>query len=248
VQHPGRARRWSKHGHARRRQTGGRKCRAHRFLAGKTKVESSRKNSATNPPSPHREDGAGVRVPPGRRRGGAGPRPTRKARAPQHRRGAGQSDLSVQENAGPRSRVVGHTGFPSDRGGDRSAYVGDWSLPVRPGEPPPGRRTFHPVWEADALCLDPHDLRHPGRQDQDLSLTNLKREEEDEKGEEPQAYPDSIADEDVSVTLAPPSMIASTSGKAFASRGPRFLRNYRGTRRTVGAGHSGRVRARQRHR
>jgi cellobiose phosphorylase len=38
-------------------------------------------------------------------------------------------------------------------------------------------------------------------------LTNLKREEEDEKGEEPQAYPDSIADEDVSVTLAPPSMI-----------------------------------------
>jgi cellobiose phosphorylase len=39
-------------------------------------------------------------------------------------------------------------------------------------------------------------------------LTNLNREEEDEKGEEPQAYPDSIADEDVSVTLAPPSMIA----------------------------------------
>jgi len=38
-------------------------------------------------------------------------------------------------------------------------------------------------------------------------LTNLKREDEDEKGEEPQAYPDSIADEDVSVTLAPPSMI-----------------------------------------
>jgi cellobiose phosphorylase len=39
-------------------------------------------------------------------------------------------------------------------------------------------------------------------------LTNLKREDEDEKGEEPQAYPDSIADEDVSVTLAPPSMIS----------------------------------------
>ncbi|HJX52875.1 MAG TPA: GH116 family glycosyl hydrolase, partial [Polyangia bacterium] len=38
-------------------------------------------------------------------------------------------------------------------------------------------------------------------------LTNLKREDEDEKGEEPQAYPDSIADEDVSVTLAPPSMV-----------------------------------------
>jgi uncharacterized protein (DUF608 family) len=38
-------------------------------------------------------------------------------------------------------------------------------------------------------------------------LTNLKREDEDEKGEEPQAYPDSIADEAVSVTLAPPSMI-----------------------------------------
>jgi cellobiose phosphorylase len=39
-------------------------------------------------------------------------------------------------------------------------------------------------------------------------LTNLKREDEDEKGEEPQSYPDSIADEDVSVTLAPPSMIS----------------------------------------
>jgi cellobiose phosphorylase len=39
-------------------------------------------------------------------------------------------------------------------------------------------------------------------------LTNLKREEEDEKGEEPQSYPDSIADEDVSVTLAPPSMMS----------------------------------------
>jgi cellobiose phosphorylase len=39
-------------------------------------------------------------------------------------------------------------------------------------------------------------------------LTNLKREDEDEKGEEPQAYPDSIADEDVSVTLAPPCMVA----------------------------------------
>jgi len=63
-------------------------------------------------------------------------------------------------------------------------------------------------------------------------LTNLKREEEDEKGEEPQAYPDSIADEDVSVTLAPPSMISGTRSKAFASRGPRFLRNYRGMRRT----------------
>jgi cellobiose phosphorylase len=39
-------------------------------------------------------------------------------------------------------------------------------------------------------------------------LTNLRREEEDERGEEPQAYPDSIADQDVSVTLAPPSMMS----------------------------------------
>ncbi len=39
-------------------------------------------------------------------------------------------------------------------------------------------------------------------------LTNLKREDEDEKGEEPQSYPDSIADDAASVTLAPPIMIA----------------------------------------
>jgi len=46
-----------------------------------------------------------------------------------------------------------------------------------------------------------------GGKTQTRLLTNLRREEEDEKGEEPQAYPDSIADQDVSVTLAPPSMI-----------------------------------------
>lgn len=39
-------------------------------------------------------------------------------------------------------------------------------------------------------------------------LTNLKRDEEDERGEEPQAYPDSLPDEAVSVTLAPPLMIS----------------------------------------
>lgn len=39
-------------------------------------------------------------------------------------------------------------------------------------------------------------------------LTNLRREEEDERGEEPQAYPDSLPDEAVSVTLAPPLMIS----------------------------------------
>ncbi|MEO6097133.1 MAG: GH116 family glycosyl hydrolase [Fibrobacteria bacterium] len=39
-------------------------------------------------------------------------------------------------------------------------------------------------------------------------LTNLRRDEEDERGEEPQAYPDSLADEAVSVTLAPPLMIS----------------------------------------
>jgi len=39
-------------------------------------------------------------------------------------------------------------------------------------------------------------------------LTNLKRDEEDERGEEPQAYPDSLPDESVSVTLAPPLMIS----------------------------------------
>jgi len=47
-----------------------------------------------------------------------------------------------------------------------------------------------------------------GGKSQARLLTNLKREDEDEKGEEPQAYPESIADQDVSVTLAPPSMIA----------------------------------------
>jgi len=39
-------------------------------------------------------------------------------------------------------------------------------------------------------------------------LTNLKREDEDERGEEPQSYPDSIADEAVTITLSPPSMVA----------------------------------------
>jgi cellobiose phosphorylase len=47
-----------------------------------------------------------------------------------------------------------------------------------------------------------------GGKTQTRLLTNLRREDEDEKGEEPQAYPDSIADEAASVTLAPPSMIA----------------------------------------
>jgi cellobiose phosphorylase len=47
-----------------------------------------------------------------------------------------------------------------------------------------------------------------GGKTQTRLLTNLKREDEDEKGEEPQSYPDSIADEAVSVTLAPPSMVA----------------------------------------
>jgi uncharacterized protein (DUF608 family) len=46
-----------------------------------------------------------------------------------------------------------------------------------------------------------------GGKTQTCLLTNLKREDEDERGEEPQAYPDAIADEDVSVTLAPPSMM-----------------------------------------
>ncbi len=39
-------------------------------------------------------------------------------------------------------------------------------------------------------------------------LTNLRRDEEDERGEEPQAYPDPLPDEAVSVTLAPPLMIS----------------------------------------
>jgi len=47
-----------------------------------------------------------------------------------------------------------------------------------------------------------------GGKTQTRLLSNLKREDEDEKGEEPQSYPDSIADEAVSITLSPPSMVA----------------------------------------
>ncbi|MEO7424410.1 MAG: GH116 family glycosyl hydrolase, partial [Fibrobacteria bacterium] len=50
-------------------------------------------------------------------------------------------------------------------------------------------------------------VTHAGKTDVRL-LTNLRRDEEDERGEEPQAYPDSLADEAVSVTLAPPLMIS----------------------------------------
>lgn len=47
-----------------------------------------------------------------------------------------------------------------------------------------------------------------GGKTQTCLLTNLKREDEDERGEEPQSYPDSIADEAVTITLSPPSMVA----------------------------------------
>jgi hypothetical protein len=50
-------------------------------------------------------------------------------------------------------------------------------------------------------------------------LTNLRRDEEDERGEEPQAYPDSLPDESVSVTLAPPLMISR-----FELEGVRIVR------------------------
>jgi cellobiose phosphorylase len=50
-------------------------------------------------------------------------------------------------------------------------------------------------------------VTHAGKTEVRL-LTNLRRDEEDERGEEPQAYPDSLADEAVSVTLAPPLMIS----------------------------------------